>query len=405
MHKVYRCLFGTLSAFRYKNKTRQNVIPYGRQTIDESDIQAVVEILRGDFLTTGPTVELFERSLCDSVGMRYAVAVSSGTAALHLAALALLRHGDRVLTTPNSFVATANSILYAGAKPIFVDIDDSGNIDLDECERICESGGIMALFGVHFGGKPLDAQRLRRLKQRFGIAIVEDACHALGAQTVGEAGDAVVLSFHPVKHITTGEGGAVLTNCEETAKKLRSLRSHGIERGAADLVHKKAAFDENGFQNPWYYEMQDLGFNYRLTDIQSALGLSQLKKLPSFVARRRLIAQRYCEAFDGTPVLPLHPFDERGSYHLFVVLIDFSSLGISRAQFMKNLHSKGVGSQVHYIPIPMQPYYERLGYDMHDLQSSAAYYEKCLSLPIYPSMSDEEQQAVIDAVLHETARG
>lgn len=381
------------------------MIFYGRQTIDSEDITNVIEVLQSDLLTTGPQVEIFEKKLCEYTGARYAVAVSSGTAALHLISLALLEPGDRVLTTPNSFVATSNAILYAGARPIFVDIDEYGNIDLDQCIALLEQDrNIKALYGVHFSGKPLDMQKLRFIKEQFGVVIVEDAAHALGAKyeegTIGDCrySDAVIFSFHPVKAITTGEGGAVVTNNEEIHKKLQTLRNHGIVKEG--FANKEMAFDSKGNRNPWYYELQELGYNYRITDIQCALGISQLKKLDRFIQKRQEIAKRYDEAFASSPIRPLYRFDPHKAYHLYVVRVDFSKLTLTKAELFYAMREAGIALQLHYIPINKQPLYQRLGYGEEKLPRMYRYYEEAFSLPIYPSLSKDDQEYVIENVMN-----
>ncbi len=385
------------------------LIPYGRQFIDENDIKEVVEVLRSDFLTTGPNVVEFENLLCEKTGSKYAVAVANGTAALHLASLVLLKKGDKVLTTPNSFVATSNSILYAGAIPVFVDISDDGNIDLDKCVEILEKDkSINALYVVNFSGNPVDYEKLKYIKEKFGIKILEDCAHALGARfgdlKVGSCkySDCSIFSFHPVKHITTGEGGAITTNDEEIYKKLMTLRGHGIIR--SEFENSEMAFDENGLKNPWYYEMVNLGFNYRITDFQCALGISQLKKLDMFVQKRREIARRYDEFFKNFEfVKPLYDYNENSSYHLYVVRVDFSKFDFTKAQFFNIMWENGVGLQVHYIPINRQPYYRKLGYGSENLPKMYSYYEEAVSLPIFYGLKDDEIEKIFN-VLSEILR-
>ena len=388
----------------------KKIIPYGKQTIDEDDIKAVVKTLKSDYLTTGPKVEEFEKALCEYTGAKYAVAVSNGTAALHISSLILLEKGDLVLTTPNSFLATSNSILYADAKPIFVDIKEDGNIDLDKCIEILEKHkNIKALYAVHFSGNPVDMEKLKYIKEKFKIKILEDAAHAIGASykiekckvknekcKVGDCklSDITTFSFHPVKHITTGEGGSILTNDEEIYKKAKILRNHGMVK--ENFINKDLAYDEKGNINPWYYEMKELGFNYRITDIQCALGLSQLKKLDKFIKRRREIAKNYDRAFENSIIRPLYKFNENSAYHLYVVRIDFSKLNITKAELFYKMREAGIFLQLHYIPINKQPYYQNLGYGNEDLPNMYKYYEEALSLPIYPSLSTNEQNYVIE---------
>lgn len=363
-------------------------IPYGKQTIDEDDIKSVIEVLKSDFLTTGPKIEEFEAELCKYTGAKYCVAVANGTAALHLASLVLLNKGDKVITTPNSFVATSNSILYVEAKPIFVDIKEDGNIDLDLCEEeLKKDSSIKALYVVHFSGNPIEQEKLKYLKETYNIKILEDCAHSLGATFEGikagscENSDCSILSFHPVKHITTGEGGAVTTNSKELYEKLLELRAHGIKR-LPDFA-------------PWYYEMHSLGFNYRITDMQAALGISQLKKLDSFIKRRKEIALKYDKAFLNSFVKPLYSFNQNSSYHLFVVKVDFSKLNISKVELFNKMREKNIGLQLHYIPINKQPYYKSLGYGNEETPIMNRYYDECFSLPMYSSLSNEEQEYVI----------
>ena len=369
-----------------------NFIPYGKQSIDEDDINSVVEVLKSDFLTTGPKIKEFEDELCKYTNAKYCVAVANGTAALHLASLVLLNKGDKVITTPNSFVATSNSILYVEAKPIFVDIKEDGNIDLDLCEEeLKKDSSIKAIYVVHFSGNPVNQKKLKYLKESYNIKILEDCAHSLGAAFEGikagscENSDCSILSFHPVKHITTGEGGAVTTNSKEIYEKLLELRAHGIKR-----------FPDAA---PWYYEMHSLGFNYRITDMQAALGISQLKKLDSFVKRRKEIALKYDKAFLNSVVKPLYSFNQNSSYHLFVVKVDFSKLNISKIELFNKMRKKNIGLQLHYIPINKQPYYKSLGYGNEDTPIMNRYYDECFSLPMYSSLSNEEQEYVIKTLL------
>ena len=365
-----------------------NFIPYGKQSIDEDDINSVVEVLKSDFLTTGPKIKEFEDELCRYTNAKYCVAVANGTAALHLASLVLLNKCDKVITTPNSFVATSNSILYVEAIPIFVDIQEDGNIDLDLCEEeLKKDSSIKAIYVVNFSGNIVNQKKLKYLKETYNIKILEDCAHSLGATfeeiKAGscENSDCSILSFHPVKHITTGEGGAVTTNSKEIYEKLLELRAHGIKR-LPDFA-------------PWYYEMHSLGFNYRITDMQAALGISQLKKLDSFVKRRKEIALKYDKAFLNSVVKPLYSFTKNSSYHLFVVKVDFSKLNISKVELFNKMREKNIGLQLHYIPINKQPYYKSLGYGNEDTPIMNRYYDECFSLPMYSSLSNEEQEYVI----------
>ena len=369
-----------------------NFIPYGKQLIAQDDIDAVVETLKSDYLTTGPKVKEFEEALARYCEVDYCVAVANGTAALHLASLVLLNKNDKVLTTPNSFLATSNSILYVGAKPIFVDIAENGNIDLDLCEiELKKDSSIKAIYVVAFSGNPLNQKKLKHLRETYSIAILEDCAHAIGAvdDDVKSGSctnsDCSILSFHPVKHLTTAEGGAITTNSKEIYEKLLILRAHGIVKTSQ--------------MKPWEYEMQALGFNYRITDIQCALGLSQLNKLDNFIARRKEIATTYDKAFENTIVKSLYIFDGKSSYHLYVVQVDFSKINISKVDLFNKLREKNIGIQLHYMPINKQPYYKSLGYGDELTPVMDKYYEECFSLPMYPLLSDEEQKYVVKSIL------
>ena len=367
-----------------------NFIPYGRQSIDEDDILAVNEVLRSDFLTTGPRAKEFEEALCKYCNAKYCIVVSNGTAALHLASLILLKEEDKVLTTPNSFLATSNSILYAKAKPIFVDICSDGSIDLDLCEDLLKKdSSIKVLYPVSFSGKALNEDRLRYLKERYSIKILEDNAHSIGAKfdniKVGSCKNCEVsiFSFHPVKNITTGEGGAVTTNSKEIYERLLALRNHGI-------VKKDEMY-------PWEYEMRTLGYNYRITDIQCALGLSQLNRLDTFLKKRRDIAKRYHKFFEGSKLKPIYAFDKDSAYHLFVVRFPFDSFE-QKANFFTNMRRKGINLQLHYMPINKQPYYKSLGYGNEHTPVMDRYYLEAFSLPIYPNLSKKEQEFVVKTI-------
>lgn len=368
-------------------------IPYGKQSIDQEDIEAVIQTLQSDFLTTGPKVKEFEDAISSYCGAKYCIAVANGTAALHLASLCLLNEGDKVLTTPNSFLATANSILYVGAKPIFIDIQKDGNIDLNLCEKELEKdSGIKAIYAVAFSGHMIDQAKLKALKEKYNIIILEDCAHTIGTNDSGtKAGSCVnsdcsIFSFHPVKHFTTGEGGAITTNSKEIYEKLLQLRNHGMVK-TKDM-------------KPWEYEMRELGFNYRITDIQCALGLSQLKKLDNFIKRRIEIAKNYDIAFKNTLIKPLYYFDDKSSYHLYVVRVDFSQSKISKEELFLKMRKQNIGLQLHYIPINKQPYYKSLGYGNETTPVMDRYYKECFSLPIYAKLSDEEQKYIITCLLN-----
>lgn len=367
-------------------------IPYGKQSIEDDDIDSIVEILKSDYLTTGPAIKEFEESLSSYCEAKYCVVVSNGTAALHLASLVLLKKGDKVLTTPNSFLSTANAILYAGAVPIFVDIHKDGNIDLDLCEKALKTDpSIKALYGVSFSGNMLNQDKLKSLKDKYDIKILEDNAHAIGAVYNGiKAGscknsDCSIFSFHPVKHLTTAEGGAITTNSKDIYIKLLRLRSHGMLKTPE--------------MKPWEYEMTDLGFNYRITDIQCALGISQLKKLPQFIKKRLRLVQRYDNAFKKTIVKPLYTYNGKSSYHLYVVQVDFNKLTISKVALFNQLREKNIGIQLHYMPINKQAYYKRLGYGKEKMPQMDKYYKECFSLPLYPLLKEEEQDYVISCLM------
>lgn len=395
--------------------TEHSFLPYGRQHITDDDIAAVAEVLRSDWLTQGPAVPAFEDALADYLGARETVACTSGTAALHLAMLALgLGPDDAVITSPITFVATANSARFVGAQVHFADVDrQTGLIDVDSIARLLErdtSGKIKAILPVHLAGQPADLPAIYDLARKHGTWVVDDACHAIGATYEFDGrthriggnphSDMTVFSFHPVKHVAMGEGGAVSTDHPEMAERMRLFRCHGITRRKA--INDDMAVSEGGVPNPWYYEMEDLGFNYRLTDMQAALGNGQLKRLPLSLERRRQIAGRYRELlsqrFSDDEVTPLTCRPEAAhAYHLFIVAIDFAARGISRAVVMNRLRARGIGTQVHYIPVHLQPYYRRVcGTAPGYLPEAEAYYEQALSLPMYPELTDDDIERVVD---------
>lgn len=368
-------------------------IPYSKQNISNEDVDAVVKTLKSDYLTTGPKIKEFEEALCDYACAKYCVAVSNGTAALHLASLVLLDKGDKVLTTPNSFLATSNSILYVKANPIFVDICEDGNIDLDLCEEeIKKDTSIKAIYVVHFSGRSVNQKRLKELKEKYNIKILEDCAHSIGAVNDGvKAGSCInsdisTFSFHPVKGFTTGEGGAITTNSKDLYEKLLVLRNHGMK--------------SNSEIAPWHYDMTELGFNYRLTDIACALGISQLKRLDEFLDKRRLIAKRYCEILEKYDfVKPIYDFTQESAYHLFVVNINFDKFDIDKKEFVLKMREKNIGLQFHYIPINKQLYYKNLGYGKENTPIMDKYYTEAISLPLYPTLTNEEQNYVITSML------
>lgn len=391
-------------------------LPYGRHQIDDDDIKAVIAVLKSDFLTTGPAVQDFENALAEKTGAQHAVACSSATAALHLAALALgLGPGDTVIVPSITFLATANAVRYVGADVIFADVDaDTGLMGPDNLSQAIELGGenVKAVFLVHLGGQSPDMAGISAVARKHGVAIVEDASHAIGGsyatpdgeKIVGKCADSdlTVFSFHPVKTVTMGEGGAITTGDAALAERLRLFRNHGMTRDASNFTHHDMAFDKQNavLANPWYYEMQEIGFNYRASDIHCALGLSQLSKLTKFVEHRRTLAKLYDKLL--APLAPtLRPVTRmpggRPAWHLYQILIDFDSAGLSRATLMSQLLDKGVGTQVHYIPVHQQPYYQRL-YGKQSLPGVERFYGRCLSLPLFPGMLESNVYQVTEHI-------
>jgi UDP-4-amino-4,6-dideoxy-N-acetyl-beta-L-altrosamine transaminase len=380
-------------------------IPYGRHYLEEDDISAVVDVLRHGWLTQGPKIEAFEAAVAARVGAKYAVALSSGTAALHLACMAAgIGSGDTVVTTPNTFVASANCAAYVGATPQFSDIDpETLNLDPVKLAHKCaELKRIKAIIPVHFAGLPCDMTAIRNVAGQFNSVVIEDAAHALGAtysdgKPVGccAYSDMTVFSFHPVKIIATGEGGMITTNSEAHYRHLLRLRGHGITKGNDPLLYTGQAYTD-GTVNPWYYEMRELGFNYRITDVQCALGISQLNKLDRFLTRRRELALRYDRIFAETPhIMPTQRAGRsRSAHHLYAVRIDFKQARRSRAVFMRELIARDITCQVHYIPVHYHPYYRTHGHPDDSFPAAEQYYEQALSLPLYYGLSDEEQDYV-----------
>jgi perosamine synthetase len=372
------------------------MIPYGKQHIDEDDIQAVVEVLKSDWLTTGPKVDEFEVAFSELVGSKFGVAVSSGTAALHSIIHALnIGYGDEVIVPTMTFAATANCVLYQGGKPVFADVHpDTLLIDPEDVKRKI-SDKTKAIIAVDYAGQPCNYGELRRICAQHGTALVDDACHALGAsyngKRVGSIADMTAFSFHPVKNITTGEGGMVVTDSPEFFDKLKRFRNHGI-----DTDHRQREREES-----WYYELVDLGFNYRITDIQCALGISQLKKLPEFLLKRRKIAKLYDQAFADSSVI--HPLkvdtNIYHAYHLYVISVDFDKIVKTRQEVFKTLRTNDIGVNVHYIPVHLHPYYSKfLDTSKVDCPVAERMYEKILSIPIYPSMTLEQVNDVIEKI-------
>ncbi|MCR4321629.1 MAG: UDP-4-amino-4,6-dideoxy-N-acetyl-beta-L-altrosamine transaminase [Candidatus Brocadiaceae bacterium] len=397
-----------------EDSDKSTLLPYGRQWIDEDDIQAVVNVLRSERITQGPKIEEFEKTLAEYCGAKYAVAVSSGTAALHIACLAAgLGGNDTLWTSPNTFVASANCALYCGAKVDFVDIDRlTYNMSISALETKLSKASKdnclpKIIIPVHFAGQSCEIEQIYYSSKRYNFTIIEDACHALGSiyknKKVGscEFSDMAVMSFHPVKHITTGEGGAVLTNDEVIYKKLKRLRSHGITHDPNEFLHVDLT-SHNSVINPWYYEQIDLGFHYRITDIQCALGISQLKKIDIFCKRRREIVDYYNSAFRNTEFIniPFESEDCNSNLHLYVLLFDFDKIGVNRAQFMLELRSKGIQTQVHYIPVHLQPFYAKhFGTKCGDFPNAEQYYKKCLSIPLYPAMTNKDAERVANEII------
>jgi len=375
-----------------------NKIPYGRQNIDQDDIEAVVSTLKSDYLTQGPKVREFESKFAEYVGAEYAVAVNNATSGLHLSVLALnLKKGDRVITTPITFAASANCIRYAGAEVWFADIDPNTYLlDINSVKELIESrpkGFFKGIIPVDFAGLPVNMEDFRTLADSHNLWIIEDACHAPGGYFIdsnedqnfcgnGRYADVGVFSFHPVKHIACGEGGMLTTNSKELYEKLLLLRTHGITK-------------ENMAENHgnWYYEMQELGFNYRLTDFQSALGITQLAKNDKGVARRNEISLAYKKAFEGKIKFQDLPARNYNAHHLFIIEVE------NRKELYDFLHSKGILAQIHYVPVHAMPYYKNIGYLDADLVHAEKYYSRCISLPMYPTLSNEEQSYVINSVL------
>ncbi len=393
------------------NRSEQPFLPYGRQCIDDEDISEVARVLRSDFLTTGPEVLAFEEALAAACDAAFAIACSSGTAALHLAAMALrLGPGDVVIVPALTFLATANAVRYVGAEVVFADVDpETGLMQAEHLERALQNpraASARAVFPVHLNGPSVDMAALERLARSRDLAIVEDACHAIGGRQTGKDrpvgccaySDMAVFSFHPVKTVTMGEGGAITTNDHELAERLGRLGNHGMMRDAAGFADRRQSLDEAGLVNPWYYEMPEVGFNYRATDFQCALGRSQLKKLKRFVDRRRELARHYDALLAPlAPILRRVSRHDSDALHLYAVRIDFQAAGMSRAELMGRLRALGIGTQVHYLPVNRQPYYaERYGRD--PLPGADAYYEQCLSLPLFVGMADGDVERVAEGL-------
>ncbi len=376
------------------------MIPYGRQSISEADISAVVAVLRSDFLTQGPAVERFERALAQACDAPHAVAVANATAGLHLACLALgLGPGDALWTSPNTFLASANCGRYCGAEVDFVDIDPrTYNLDVTAlAKKLAATPAARrpkVVVPVHFAGQAPDLVGLARLAREYGFRVIEDASHAVGARYqgqpvgCGEHSDFTIFSFHPVKIITTGEGGAILTRNPELAARVARLRSHGMVRDPAAMTEPT--------HGPWYYQQQELGWNYRLTDLQAALGASQLERLGTFVQRRRQLAERYGRLLAPLPVeLPWQHPDTESAFHLYVIRLQLGRIRRTHRQVFEELRAQGIGVQLHYIPVHLQPYYRDRGFQSGDFPVAEAYYQEAISLPLYADLTDAQQDQVV----------
>ncbi|MEQ6890045.1 UDP-4-amino-4,6-dideoxy-N-acetyl-beta-L-altrosamine transaminase [Halomonas sp. CS7] len=380
------------------------MIPYGRQDIQQADIDAVLEVLQSDFLTQGPRVPCFEQAVADKFGARHALAVNSATSALHVASLALgLGKGDWLWTSPVTFVASANCGLYCGAQVDFVDIDPrtynlcpkAMEAKLEQAEQ--EGRLPKVVVAVHLCGQSCDMQAIHALSQRYGFRIIEDASHAIGGRYQndhigsGLYSDITVFSFHPVKIITTAEGGMALTNDDALASRMNLLRSHGVTRDPALMTHEG--------DGPWYYQQIDLGYNYRMTELQAALGLSQLERLDDYVARRNALASRYDDLLQGLPVTTpwQHPESVSGR-HLYVIRLKRHQIASTHRQVFERLREQGIGVNLHYIPVHTQPYYQAMGFQAKDFPEAQRYYAEAISLPMFPTLSDAEQDAVVAAL-------
>ncbi len=377
---------------------RDKLLPYGHQWIDEEDIKAVSEVLRSDWITQGSKVAEFEKEFASYVGARYAVAVNSGTAALHAACFAAqIKNGDEAITSPITFAASANCVLYQGGTPLFADIDvDTLNIDPEEIKKKITKK-TKALIPVDFTGRPVDLEKVLQIAKDSNLVIIEDASHALGAtykdSKIGNISDMTIFSFHPVKHITTGEGGMVTTNNKEYYERLKLFRTHGITKEKDKLLN---------YDGPWYHEMQELGYNYRLTDFQCALGINQLKKIDKFIQRRREIVQKYNSKFKDIieiKIPEINPADSNPAWHIYIIQLNLERLKVDRREIFEALRAENIGVNVHYIPVHLQPYYQkRFGYRPGDFPKAENYYSRAITLPVFPKMSDIDINDVIKAM-------
>lgn len=396
-----------------------NPIPYGKQHITEGDIQAVIETLKSDYLTQGPKIKEFEDAFASYVGSRYAIAVANGTAALHLNALALgVKPGDKVITTPITFAASANCVRYCGGEVVFADIDpETYLLDIHSVRKLLEvspKGTYQGIIPVDFAGRAVDLEAFRNLADEYGLWIIQDSCHSPGGYFIdsigqkqhcgnGKFADLAIFSFHPVKHIASGEGGMITTNDEDLYKKLLMLRTHGITRdeslfqNSLEFARGKDNFSlasPNSAFPAWYMEMQELGYNYRLTDFQAALGLNQLKRADEGLVRRKEIAQKYHEAFQGQSFIKGQSGVVDGhAYHLYVIEVE------NRLGLYQHLREQNIFAQIHYIPVHLMPYYRQFGWEEGDMPNAEQYYKNCISLPMYPTLTNEEQELVINTIL------
>ena len=393
-----------------------NFIPYGKQHLDDDDIEVVVKTLKSDWITQGPAVSAFEKAVANKVGAKYAVAVATGTAALHCACFAAgIGKGDEIITSPITFAASGNCGLFLGASVGFVDIrPDTYCMDYQKLEEAI-TPRTKAIIPIDFAGQPCDMNEINAIARKHNLIVIEDAAHSLGAvykgKSVGALAQMTIFSFHPVKHITTGEGGMVVTDNKELAEKLMLFRTHGITNNENLMLLKdQAADNENPGQNgknpdtrsPWYYEMQELGYNYRITDIQCSLGLSQLKKLDHFIARRREIIQRYNEAFAQSQYLitPHVEPDRQSAWHLYMLRLRLDKISKTRRQVFEQLRALGIGVHVHYIPLHLQPFYRTaFGHKRGDFPVAEAYYDSALTIPLFPAMTDDDCERVIGSLL------
>lgn len=377
---------------------RDKLLPYGHQWIDEEDIKAVIEVLRSDWITQGPKIAEFEKEFAKYVGGRYAVAVNSGTAALHAACFAAqIEKGDEVITTSITFAASANCVLYQGGTPVFADIkEDTLNIDPEEIKKKINHK-TKALIPVDFTGLPVDLEEVQEIARKYNLIIIEDASHALGAtykgSKIGSISDITIFSFHPVKHITTGEGGMITTNNKEYYERLKLFRTHGITKDKDKLLN---------YDGPWYYEMQELGYNYRLTDFQCALGLSQLKKIDRIIQRRREIVKKYNCEFKDIPEIKIpeiNQIDSNPVWHIYMIQLNLDKLKVDRREIFEALRAENIGVNVHYIPVHLQPYYQkRFGYRLGDFPKAENYYSRAITLPVFHKMSDKDIDDVVAVV-------